>query len=202
MYISGEQEKLGIITHCNMAMCKVFGYTKRDALIGHDVEKLMPKIYARNHKKFLEQAIQKPPDLLYSKERLVFGKTSSGYIFPVWLSIKNVPSFVSGRQFAATFKLEKSGINKNVCYLLLDNNRNLLDSSASAMAMLEIDAQRFQRIKAKVSIDKHLPSLFGQNYCQHINTAGSQIDYSYPLVQSIQEAQAHASRGSMMGRGG
>lgn len=74
VYISGEQEKLGLITHCNMSLCKVFGYTKRDALIGHDVETLMPKLYARSHKKFLEQAITKPPDLLYSKERLVFGR--------------------------------------------------------------------------------------------------------------------------------
>lgn len=121
VYISGEQEKLGAITHCNMSMCKMFGYTKRDALIGHDVDKLMPKIYGRVHKKFLEQAIQKPADMLYSKERLVFGKHSSGYIFPAWLTIKNVPSFVAGRQLAATFKMEKSGINKNISYLILDN---------------------------------------------------------------------------------
>lgn len=96
-YISAEQERLGVLTHCNMSLCKIFGYTKRDALIGHEVEMLMPRIYARNHKKALECAIQKPPDLLSSKERLVFGRHSSGYIFPVWLSIKNVPSFVSGR---------------------------------------------------------------------------------------------------------
>lgn len=54
VYISAETEKLGTITHCNMSLCKVFGYTKRDALIGHDVEKLMPKMYAKVHKKFLE----------------------------------------------------------------------------------------------------------------------------------------------------
>lgn len=139
--------------------------------------------------------------MLYSKERLVFGKHSSGYIFPVWLSIKNVPSFVTGRQFAATFKQEKSGINKNVSYLILDNQRNLLETSASAISMLELDAQRFLRLKAKVSIERHLPSLFGPNYYQYINKNGFQLDYSYPVMQSIQEANAHASRGSMH-RGG
>ena len=67
-----------------MSMCKVFGYGRREALIGHDVETLMPKIYAKNHKKFLELAVQKPLDMLSSKERLVFGKHLSGYVFPVW----------------------------------------------------------------------------------------------------------------------
>lgn len=46
-YISAEQERLGVITHCNMSLCKVFGYSKRDAIIGHDVEMLMPKVYGR-----------------------------------------------------------------------------------------------------------------------------------------------------------
>ena len=103
-----------------MSLCKVFGFTKKESLIGHDVEILMPTIYAFQHKRFLEYAIQKPAEMISSKEKLVFGKHTSGYIFPVWLSIKNVPSFVSGRQFAATFKIEKSGINKNVGYLICD----------------------------------------------------------------------------------
>jgi hypothetical protein len=83
--------------------------------------------------------MQKPPDLITTKERLVFGKHSSGYIFPIWMSIKNVPSFVTGRQFAATFKVEKSVINKNVAYLILDRNKHILEASATAMNMLEID---------------------------------------------------------------
>ena len=47
VYISGEQDRLGIINQCNMSLCKVFGYSKRDAIIGHDVEMLMPKVYGR-----------------------------------------------------------------------------------------------------------------------------------------------------------
>jgi hypothetical protein len=55
------------------------------------------------------------------------------------MSIKNVPSFVTGRQFAATFKVEKSGINKNVAYLILDKNKHIHEASATAISMLEID---------------------------------------------------------------
>ena len=97
VFISGEPEKLGQITNCNMSMCKVFGYTKKDGLVGHEVDILMPKLYSKNHRKFLEGAVQKPLDMLSGKDRLVFGKHFAGYIFPVWFSVRNVASFVNGR---------------------------------------------------------------------------------------------------------
>jgi len=34
IYISGEQERLGIINQCNMSLCKIFGYTKKEDVIG------------------------------------------------------------------------------------------------------------------------------------------------------------------------
>ena len=68
-----------------MSACKVFGYSKKESLVGKEVEVLMPKIYSKYHKKFLEAAIQKPPDLLSNKDKPVFGKHSSGFIFPFWL---------------------------------------------------------------------------------------------------------------------
>lgn len=104
-----------------------------------------------------------------NKERQVFGKHYSGYIFPLWLSIKNLPSFLSGRQFVATFKLEKSGINKNVGHMILDKNKEVIDASSSCMQMLEIDLQKFQKLKAKLDISLLLPQLFGANYYQFIN---------------------------------
>jgi PAS domain S-box-containing protein len=139
VFISGESERLGQILSLNLSMCKVFGYTRKDDLLGKDVEVLMPRMYAKQHRRFLEVAIGKSGDMITARERIVFGRHASGYIFPVWLSIKSIPSFVTGRQFAATFKVEKSGINKNVAYLILDKNKNLVEASASALAMLEID---------------------------------------------------------------
>ena len=47
VFISGENERLGLITQCNMSMLKVFGFAKKDDVIGKDVDTLMPKIYAR-----------------------------------------------------------------------------------------------------------------------------------------------------------
>jgi hypothetical protein len=80
-----------------MSLCKVFGYIKKDDVINKDVEMLMPKIYSENHKDFLNISMQKSADQISSRERQVFGKHFSGFIFPLWLQIKNLPSLLSGR---------------------------------------------------------------------------------------------------------
>lgn len=49
------------------------------------VEKLMPDLYGKNHSKILEEALAKGPENIPNKERLVFAKHKSGYVFPVWL---------------------------------------------------------------------------------------------------------------------
>lgn len=36
-----------------MSLCKIFGYTKKEEILGRDVEMLMPTIYSDNHKEFL-----------------------------------------------------------------------------------------------------------------------------------------------------
>jgi hypothetical protein len=51
----------------------------------HNVEKLMPEMYAKNHSKVLDDALNKGPENIPNKERLVFARHKSGYIFPVWL---------------------------------------------------------------------------------------------------------------------
>ena len=85
IYISGELERLGIVNQCNMSLCKIFGYTKKDYVVNKDVEMLMPKLYSDNHKDFLNQSIQKSADQISSRERQIFGKHFSGFIFPLWL---------------------------------------------------------------------------------------------------------------------
>lgn len=45
----------------------------------------MPEIYARNHSKILDEALVKGAENIAIKERLVFGRHRSGYIFPVWI---------------------------------------------------------------------------------------------------------------------
>lgn len=95
---------------------------------------------------------------------------------------------MSGRQFAATFRVEKPGINKNAAYLIMDKNNSLVDASSSCISMLDIDMQRYNRLKVKISMKNHLDALFGQNQYSFHNKLGSQIDYTFPKLLTNEEA--------------
>ena len=80
--VSGNPDDLGIITNLNQGASRIFGYTKSE-MIGQNIEKLMPSIYARHHSKVLRSALQRGPEHIPTKERFVFALHKSGYIFPV-----------------------------------------------------------------------------------------------------------------------
>ena len=84
MFVSGDPDKIGIINSCNAGALKIFGYNFAE-LKNYNVEKLMPEMYAKNHSKVLDEALAKGPENIPNKERLVFARHKSGYIFPIWL---------------------------------------------------------------------------------------------------------------------
>jgi len=59
VYMSGEQESIGTITQVNMAICKVFGYTRKEELLGKPVEHIQPRVYSEHHKYLLSASIAK-----------------------------------------------------------------------------------------------------------------------------------------------
>jgi len=76
-------------------------------------------------------AILKSAEQITNKERSVYGRHTSGYIFPISLQIRFFQSFLHGKQFAATLKSEKKGINTCVAYLIIDENGIILEASSS-----------------------------------------------------------------------
>ena len=127
----------------------------------HNVEKLMPDIYAKYHYQALEAALQKGPEGIPNKERLVFARHKSGYIFPVWLQIKAVQSYQQGIQFVAMFKLDKKIISSNIAYLLVSKERRILNISSSCIKMLSLDIQKLKRLNHNnIDINKIAPELF------------------------------------------
>jgi len=52
----------------------------------------MPELYAKNHSRVLDDALAKGAENIPNKERLVFARNKSGYLFPVWLQLKLIQS--------------------------------------------------------------------------------------------------------------
>ena len=91
MYVSGDNDKIGLVTQCNAGASRITGFLVNEILF-HHVEKLMPEMYAKHHSKVLDDALAKGPENIPNKERLVFARHKSGYIYPVWIQLKLVQS--------------------------------------------------------------------------------------------------------------
>ena len=85
IYISGENDRIGIISNINLSACRIFGYFRKEELLNKNVKVLMPHIYSQFHDEFLRNACMKPPDQIANKERSVYGRHTSSYIFPLTL---------------------------------------------------------------------------------------------------------------------
>lgn len=87
MVISGEPDRLGIIQQVNAGAVRTFGFQVFE-LKNQKIEKLMPEMYAKNHTKILEEALGKGSDNINNKERLIFARHKSGYIFPLYIQFR------------------------------------------------------------------------------------------------------------------
>ncbi len=131
VYISGENDRMGLISNINLSACRVFGYLRKEELLGKNVKVLMPPIYSHNHDEFVRTACMKSSEQITNKERSVYGRHTSGYIFPLSLQIRYFQSFLHGKQFAATLKTEKKAITSSVAYLIIDSQGKILEASSS-----------------------------------------------------------------------
>ena len=56
IYALGNNENLGLINQCNTAAVKMFGFSMSE-ITNHHVEKFMPDIYTKYHKKIMQDAM-------------------------------------------------------------------------------------------------------------------------------------------------
>jgi len=171
-----------------MSLCKIFGYIKKDDIISKNITILQPRIVSDHHDELLNTSIQKAADQISSRERQIFGKHISGYIFPLWLQIKNLPSLLSGRQFVATFKVEKTGVNKSAAYLLIGKDRELMDISPSCLQLLGMSYDSLYKKQIFYDLPSIFPQLFqdGVPSSNFMNKAGGTITYHHPKIIEYQ----------------
>jgi PAS domain S-box-containing protein len=160
IYVTGDNDKIGMVTQVNSGASRIFGYTANE-MKNHNVEKLMPEMYAKNHSKILDDALAKGPENIPNKERLVFARHKSSYVFPVWLQLKMVQTVQNGIQFVALFKIDKKLISTHIAYVLINKEKRIQGISSSCMKLMNLDAQKMRRLASSgIDIKKLAPNLF------------------------------------------
>lgn len=59
IYISGENDRMGMISNINLSTCRVFGYLRKEEIMNRNVKIIMPSIYQTYHDEFLRSAVLK-----------------------------------------------------------------------------------------------------------------------------------------------
>ena len=113
----------------------------------------------------MEDALAKGPDNIASKERLVFAKHKSGYIFPVWIQLKMVQSMQNGVQFVALMKVDKKMMSANIGFILINKDKKFQGLSSSCIKMLNLDLVRMRRMTlAGFDVNKVAPGLLDNDH--------------------------------------
>jgi hypothetical protein len=79
---------------------------------------------------------------------------------------------LSGRQYVATFKIEKPGLNKNVCDILLNKKKEVIDASPGCENLLGISFNSVNRKQVYYDMPTLLPSLFLNTSANYQSKAG------------------------------
>lgn len=152
--ISGQASKLGVITDCNLPVSRIFGYNKND-IIGSNIKKLMPEIYAKYHDEILKRNIEYSNEefnSLSKKDRLVFALHKNKYIFPVWMRLISNPSLLNNNNYVGFMNNDKSLETSSIAFVLFDKQFNVLSVSTSAIILLEIDTHVISSGSLKLNV--------------------------------------------------
>jgi hypothetical protein len=84
----------------------------------------------------------------------------------------------------ATFKVEKTGVNKSVAYLLFSKDRELMDISPSCLQLLGLTYDSLHKRQIYYDVQSIFPELFdgGKANSVFVSKAGSRLTYHPPKL--------------------
>ena len=118
IFISGEEETLGIIQNLNLGAACLLGYNKGE-LLNKKINLIMSNFISKYHDEFISNFMSTGEIRILNREILLPAKNKMGFLVPIFATVKLVPMTLQGVQFMCLIKLEKSFKMYN--YILIDN---------------------------------------------------------------------------------
>ncbi len=158
--ISGNQNNLATILHANEYMQEFFGYSYNN-LVGFSINRIMPKLVATMHNKFLTQFFETGNHSLINCERLLFGQSKFGLLVPVALLVKTMPGIEDGVRYIGFIRRDLNYIKRNLIklpyqyqknrqlgFIMTDCKDNVVSISEYAAKTLGIPLSYFEKKKS------------------------------------------------------
>ncbi|CAD8192732.1 unnamed protein product [Paramecium pentaurelia] len=191
--ISAEDITFGRIIGLNMSASKMFGYSKSE-LINRKVNILMPNVFAQSHDQFMEAYLQTYESRIMNRERMIIGKSKNGYIFPFFIYVRYVPSFIHGAQFFGAMRQEK--VFKNVAFMIVNGSTQEIENiSATFITMFHVDLNYITKKKMKVS---DIITNFQENITDYLNKTGAEADINFKNRDQTVQGKFNITAGEIM----
>lgn len=147
VHISGNKENSGRILKTNQGLTKVFGYNKTEVM-GHQINILMPSLYARRHNEFVEKYFDTGHATVFNTERTFYGLHRNGFCFCIKLFVKHMPSLDEGIQYVGMMKQQQSEFE-----FILTSPKGVIDSFTSGVtSLLNLPATLFKEVDINIQI--------------------------------------------------
>jgi len=189
VFMSGKKNSLGEITNCNMALCKTFGYSKKE-LVGRKMNSLMPKIIGEHHDKFVQRNLDQIKISCCStvgRDISSFGLHKTKYIFPISIKLICTPNLLNEMQYIAKIKLDKKHTSNFTAFLILNRKKEVTDITSSCVQMLNISHNTLNNYIVDMSI--LAPALTKKETLQTcLQKTGSRIMIYHPTIEHRQKA--------------
>ena len=92
---------------------------------------------------------------------------------------------LNSRQFVGTFKVEKKVISANVCFLLLNKNKEIVGMSSSCIHALGPNMDKIHKHNVRVDVSVLAPMLFSQVQYMGSKT-GARLEFFKPTFQEYE----------------
>jgi PAS domain S-box-containing protein len=117
--ISLSETKLGSIYMMSDLALNLFKYNRKD-IIGRNVSNVMPIVFANNHDNILIDFLKKKRRTFNTDLRLLLGRDSNGFIFPVHLQLQKA-SYSANDEFIFIAMVRADKLRSAPLYCLLDH---------------------------------------------------------------------------------
>ncbi|EAR98621.2 PAS domain S-box protein (macronuclear) [Tetrahymena thermophila SB210] len=101
--VSGNYGQIGTVTNLNNELTRILGWSKAD-VIEQNISRIMPKVYADLHDKFMEHYLETSEGKVIGIERTVMCLNKDSFLVPCTLMIKVLPNLSEGIQIVGFLK--------------------------------------------------------------------------------------------------
>ncbi|KAI8849654.1 hypothetical protein BC829DRAFT_181720 [Chytridium lagenaria] len=174
--ISGEYHNLGHIINVNAMAIKVFGY-RRQELIQHNINKLLPSPFSEAHDMFLQRYLETGLAKVIDRARQVLGLGKQGYLFPLTLCVKHMVDAKGMQSFLGIIKpqpeSESSGfLIMNAKFEILHFTRNIGDLFGTKPFESSYDDS-----ETRLTITHWIPAITSETASQFLSKTGMKLQH-------------------------